>query len=62
MNKIRIFLLKSIFRKPYLIVDSIFTYIKDIYWLFFSRKPYYNDVECCDRLYCSHCGGKLFYK
>jgi len=47
-------MIRKIFRK----IDSLITYIKDIPWLLFNRKPRWKDAdpEQCERWYCSYCG------
>ena len=40
--------------------ESFQVYVRDIPWLLFDRKSYWHDALDCGRLYCSHCGGKLF--
>ena len=47
-------------KKILLFLDSMITYVVDIPWLLFDRKPKWNDAENCGRLYCFYCGGKLF--
>ena len=41
---------------------EIIGFFKDVWWLISDRKPYWGDAECCGRLFCRYCGGKLFNK
>jgi len=50
------------YSKTYLWFSSMSEYLKDIPWLLFNRKPYFDDMENCGRLFCSHCGGNWFHK